>query len=254
MHNPLNHPFLILGLSLAAFFIASEIGAWFHQRTRGPTEGASEDFKFVLGATLTLLGLIIGFTFSMAVSRYDLRKNYEEQEANAIGTEYVRADLMPAADGVRVRDLLTNYLDLRIRIYRSPEKEKQIEAETARMQAQLWTAITGPSLAQPNPISALVVSGMNDVLNSQSYAQAARWNRIPAAAWALLGFIAIFCNVLIGYGAQGRSNFLLAILPIVLAISFFIVADIDSPRGGFIRVHPQNLESLAESLRVESAR
>jgi len=92
------------------------------------------------------------------------------------------------------------------------------------------------------------VSGMNDVLNSQGYAQAARWNRIPVPAWVLLGAIAVFCNVLIGFGAQGRSHLLLVILPIALAISFSFIADIDSPRGGLIRVRPQNLESLAESL------
>ena len=63
-----------------------------------------EDFGFILAATLTLLGLIIGFSFSMATSRYDQRKNYEEAEANAIGTEYVRADLLPAADAATVRD------------------------------------------------------------------------------------------------------------------------------------------------------
>ena len=66
-----------------------------------------EDFGVVQAATLTLLGLIIGFSFSMAIGRYDQRKNYEEAEANAIGTEYVRAGLLPAADATKVRAQLT---------------------------------------------------------------------------------------------------------------------------------------------------
>jgi hypothetical protein len=66
-------------------------------------EDLREDFSVILSATLTLLGLLIGFSFSMAISRYDERKNYEEAEANAIGTEYVRADLLPAADAAKVR-------------------------------------------------------------------------------------------------------------------------------------------------------
>jgi hypothetical protein len=66
-------------------------------------EDIREDFGVIQTATLTLLGLIIGFTFSMAVGRYEQRKNYEEAEANAIGTEYVRADLLPGADAARVR-------------------------------------------------------------------------------------------------------------------------------------------------------
>src|SRR6201986_244096 len=68
-----------------------------------------EDFNIVLGGTLTLLGLIIGFTFSMAVSRYDLRKSHEEDEANAIGTEFLRVEVLPAADGPKIQDQLKKY-------------------------------------------------------------------------------------------------------------------------------------------------
>jgi hypothetical protein len=90
---------------------------------------------------------------------------------------------------------------------------------------------------------------MNDVLNAQGYTQAAWWNRIPVAAWNLLITIGILCNVLTGYVSQDRSALLFWILPIVLAISLFLIVDIDSPRHGVIRVHPRNLESLASSLR-----
>ena len=253
MQKLLDEPFLILPVCLAAFWAASAIGCWLSHRAKNQlVEGDAEDFKFILGGTLTLLGLIIGFTFSMAVSRYDLRKNYEEQEANAIGTEFVRADLLPAADAVKVRALLISYLDERVVKYEATDVRRlpEINSQTAQLQGELWTAITGPATAQPTPVNALVVAGMNDVLNSQGYTQAAWWNRIPAEAWALLTIIAIFCNLLIGYGAQGKSAFLLVILPIALSVSFSLIADIDSPRGGLIRVRPQNLESLAASLHA----
>jgi hypothetical protein len=250
MFNPLNYPILTLAVSLFAFWFSAWMGAWFRKRRRVPDENNPEDFKFVLGGTLTLLGLIIGFTFSMAVSRYDQRKIYEEQEANAIGTEYARASLLPAADAMRVRTLLKNYLDQRILHYkaRNEEQLRHIAARTAPLQTEMWSAVAAPAAAHPTPVVALTLAGMNDVLNSQGYAQAAWWNRIPVAAWTLLIAIAIFCNVLIGYGAHGRSGFILLILPIALSISLFLITDIDSPRGGSIRVHPQNLESLAESL------
>ena len=74
----------------------------------------SDDFGLILAATLTLLALIIGFSFSMATARYDQRKNYEEQEANAIGTEYVRADLLSPVEAAKVRSLLGSYLDQRV--------------------------------------------------------------------------------------------------------------------------------------------
>jgi hypothetical protein len=248
----IDRPFLILPIFLAAFCAASAIGCWLRRRARNRLiEADLEDFKFVLGSTLTLLGLIIGFTFSMAVNRYDLRKNYEEQEANAIGTAFVRADLLPSAEAAKVRALLIRYLDARILKYgeRDPQRLREMSAQTARLQSELWSAVTGPATAQPTPVNALVLAGMNDVLNSQGYTQAAWWNRIPVEAWALLIIIAFFCNVLIGYGAQGKSALLLAILPFALSISLSLIADIDSPRGGLIRVHPQNLENLAASFK-----
>jgi hypothetical protein len=209
-----------------------------------------EDFKFVLGGTLTLLGLIVGFSFSMAVERYNQRKNLEEEEANAIGTEYVRADLLPPANAANVRSLLTNYLAQRMADYRSRDRQqlRPIELETARLQTRMWSAVAVPAAAQQTTVMALVVAGMNDVLNSQGYTQAAWRNRVPVEAWALLVLISIFCNLMIGFGAQARSPFLLWILPVVLSISLFLIADIDSPRRGLVRVRPQNLQSLADSL------
>jgi len=97
------------------------------------------DLGVVTAATLTLLGMIIGFSFSMAVSRYDQRKNDEEAEANAIGTEYLRADLLPAADAAKVRALLRSYLDQRILFYetRDAHQLRQIDAATAQLETDL---------------------------------------------------------------------------------------------------------------------
>jgi hypothetical protein len=250
MFNLLDYPFMVLLLSLCSFWASALIGAWLHDKTRGPEEGNRDDFKFVLGGTLTLLVLIIGFTFSMAVSRYDQRKNYEEEEANAIGTEYVRADLLPPVDAMKARSLLKSYLDQRILRYKSRDEKqiRQIELETARLQAEMWSTVTSPASAQPSIVAVLAVSGMNDVFNSQGYTQAAWWNRIPIAAWTLLILISIFCNLLVGYSSHGRSGLLLLVLPLALSISLFLIADIDSPHAGVIRVRPQNLQSLAESL------
>jgi hypothetical protein len=254
MVNPLEHPFLILAASLVSFSVAAWAGASFRAQLRGKKEDTEshEDLVFVLSATLTLLGLIIGFSFSMAVGRYEQRKNYEEDEASAIGTEYVRADLLPAASAAKVRALLINYLDERILYYRTRDdlERRVINARSAELQGQLWSVVTPPSLAQPTPVSALVLSGMNDVLNSRGYTQASWWNRIPVGAWVLLVSISFFCNALVGYAAQGKGAFRLLILPIALSISLFLIADIDSPIYGIINIRPNNLESLAESLHA----
>ena len=152
-----------------------------------------------------------------------------------------------------MRALLKRYLDQRILHYRTlnAPKRRQIDAQVAQLQTDMWSAVVPPGAGQLSAVAALAVAGMNDVLNSQGYTQAAWWNRIPIAAWALMITISIFCNLLVGYGAHGRRAFMFLVLPLALSISLFLIAEIDSPRSGVIRVHPQNLESLAESLQSQ---
>jgi len=251
--NLMNAPLLVLALSLVVLTIAAAIGDAIRRWVIPLQEGDRNDFSVVLGANLTLLGLLIGFSFSMAVSRYDQRKNYEEAEANAIGTEYVRADLLPVGDADKVRALLKKYLDQRILFYATGDHDRlaKINADTAELQNDLWSAVRPGAAAQPTAVVALAVSGMNDVLNSQGYTQAAWWNRIPIAAWALMSLIAFCCNLLIGYGAHRKDWRTFLIVPVAVSIAFFLIADIDSPRGGSIRVAPQNLLSLSQSLHAQ---
>src|SRR5208283_3796062 len=251
MNYAADYPVIFFVLSFFVLSLSALTGASFLMRQRKLEKNVREDLGFILTATLTLLGLLIGFTFSMAISRYDQRKNYEAAEANAIGTEYVRTNLLPASDAVKVHALLRNYLDQRVLFYITSDEQqiRQINARTAQLQTGLWSAVLAPAAAEPTPTVALAVSGMNDVLNSQGYTQAAWWNRIPIAAWVLMAAIAICCNVLVGYCAQNvkAEGIILLILPLIVAIAFFLIADIASPRGGVIRVHPQNLESLVEA-------
>jgi hypothetical protein len=246
------HPLVVLALSFFLMWLSARIGLYFHERRRDLDEGALADLDLIVTATLTLLGLIIGFTFSMAISRYDQRKTYEEGEANAIGTEYLRIGLLPSADRANLRSLLRDYLAQRISFYETRDENalRRIDAATAKLQADLWSSIETPAASQVSAVFGLVVSGMNDVLNSEGYTQAAWWNRIPPGAWFLMIAVAICSNFLVGYASHSASTRLLRllVLPFILCIAFFAIADIDSPRWGIIRVHPQNLISLADSL------
>jgi len=252
MNNLIRFPLVVFAFAFFAMWFSARIGVFLRKKWRDREEDERENLDLIIGATLTLLGLLIGFSFSMAISRYDLRKNFEEAEANAIGTEYVRADFLPPADAVRVRTLLREYLDQRLLFYktRDEHQRQKINADTAQLQTGLWSAVRAPAAAQPTPVLALTVSGMNDVLNSQGYTQSAWWNRIPIAAWGLMAVVAICANLLVGYTVRSPEAGLirLVILPLILCIAFFLIADIDSPRRGIIRVSPQNLMSLSESL------
>jgi len=251
MEKLLDFPLLILVISFVGLWLSAFTGALFRQKFGPLTADGRSDFGVVQGASLTLLGLLIGFTFSMATNRYEQRKNYEEAEANAIGTEYVRAGLLPAADAVEIRGLLKKYLDQRVLFYTTRDwgNLQQIASTTSQLQNEMWSDVEARAVSERTAISSLTAAGMNDVLNSEGYTQAAWWNRIPFEAWVLLAVIAIGCNLLIGYSAH-RNSSLFVILPIAISLSFFLIADIDSPRGGIIRVRPQNLIRLSQSLHA----
>jgi len=247
------HPVVVFLVSLVGLSMAAMVGARLSKAT-GFDQERHKDFGVILAAALTLLGLLIGFSFSMAVGRYDQRKNYEEAEANAIGTEYLRADLVAPADRDGIRDLLKKYTELRVRYYQAELGEVDaIDAQTNRLQGELWSAILGPAAQQPNPIVALVVAGMNDVINAQGYTLAAWRYHVPLSAMFLMAFIAALCNGMVGFGSSsvGSSRVLLVILPLLVATAFMLIYDIDTPRRGLIRVQPANLQSLLDSLKVQ---
>lgn len=252
MSNITDYPIVLFLLSLALLYSSAYVGQAFFRRGRDLDDNIRENFTVIQGATLTLLGLIIGFSFSMAINRYDLRKNYEEAEANAIGTEYLRTDYLPTASSTATKALLIQYLNQRVLFYTTRDESHLIKINnwTNQLENALWLALQESVNQHPDPIRALVVAGMNDVLNSASYTQAAWWNRIPHAAWLLMLIIAVCSCTLVGYGSkQGRNGKIMTlILPLVISFSFMLIADIDSPRGGIIRVVPQNLHSLEDSL------
>ena len=114
----------------------------------------------------------------------------------------------------------------------------------------LWNEILPVVRAHDTPAIALVTSGMNDVLNAQGYVQAAWWNRIPYTAWTLMAAIALCANLLVGFGARNfqKNTALFMIFPFVVSVSFFLIADIDSPRSGVIRIEARNLVALKNNL------
>jgi len=249
-------PLIVFGLTVVVLSGSVWFGNAVLSKYRTKDTETSADLGIIQTATLTLLGLIIGFTFSMAIARYDMRQTYEESEANAIGTEFLRADLLPSKNAEAVKSLLNNYLDQRILFYSKQNQEtaKQITQRTIELEGALWNEILPIARTQSSPTIALVVSGMNDVINSHGYTQAAWWNRIPAAAWWLMAAIAIGANVLVGFGARNfkRNIGLFMIFPMMVSIAFFLIADIDSPRGGVIRIDPRNLLDLKHNINPQT--
>jgi hypothetical protein len=236
-----------LALALAAWFAATRCG-----RLRQEAARLNREFEVVQGATLTLLGLIVGFTFSMALDRYEQRKGLESAESAAISTAWLRADLLPAEDRQKVHALLLQYVDSRVAYFdtRMPSRTREALAGSRQLQAELWAAVTTHAKANPTSLTALAVAGVGEVVTSAGDSEASWNNRIPGTAWLLMAAMAVFATLLVGIGLDEGHGFsrMLLVLPLVIATAFFLIADVESPRMGIIRVVPENLMSLSHSL------
>ncbi len=201
----IDRPAVLFVLLLIVLTGAAALSTLVLRHLRPLAEESRDDFSVVQTATLTLFALLVGFTLSMAVGRYDQRKNLEEEEANAIGTEYFRAELLGEARATEVKALLREYVALRISFYELQDTAElaQIDTRTADVESRMWNRVREAARAMPDPVTALAVAGMNDVINAHGYATAAWRNRVPAGAWSLMISIAIFSSLLQGYGVRG---------------------------------------------------
>ena len=248
----IDHPAVLFVATLALFVGCTRAGALARLHGHRLTPAERAEFDLVRNAMFTLLGLIIGFAISMAVSRYDLRKSLEEAEANAIGTEYLRLDFMAPQTAAKARALLRTYTDQRIAFYALLDTDGAAgnAAETATTMAALWAAVAPEVDARPTQVAALVASGMNDVINADGYTVAAWRNRLPVEVWLLLILVGAGCNFLIGFGAEKLSSTTHAILPITASLAILLIADVEGPSNGFVRVHPENLIDAAASMKA----
>ena len=243
-------PLLVLTFSFAALTVAALGGDLLRKRSTSSVEANRDDYGVVLAGTLTLLGLIIGFSFAMATNRYDLRKSSEQTEANAIAVLYMRADLLPSSDAAKVHELLKRYINQRIAFYstRNRDELSQIASRTSAIQNDLWSTIQALVGPLPPQLEGLFISGATDVVVSRLSTDAVWVNRIPRAAWILILITSVGANFLIGYRARRTDWLVFLVLPVAVSISLFLISDLDSARGGAIRVRPNNLISLSQSL------
>lgn len=244
-------PLVILALFFLLLWGSALTGAYLRHK-QDLEEAVREDLGVILTGALTLLGLVVGFSFSMAVNRYDGRIKYESEEANAISTAAFRAHLLPEPAATRLHDLLLNYARQRLSFYtaRDTHDLEQIDSDTGRLQPDIWSTVQGSARTQPTPITALAVSAVTDVFRAQENAQSALEDRLPTPAWILIGLIAVFSNLLVGYTSRcvEHASFGLLILPVLVSCSLALIAHLDSPYGSVIPVVPRNLVRIVDSM------
>jgi hypothetical protein len=206
------------------------------------------------GSILGLLALLLGFSFAMAVDRYNKRLELVVKEANAIGTTYLRADFLPGDHGVAVKALLREYVDARLWFYTAGQdlnELTQAERLTFEIQRTLWDQTKSSGSISNSPLLASFVASLNETIDTDALRMAAFRNHVPDAVWFLLLIVAISGSGVTGYaaGTSGHRLFLSQILlPLLIAIVIIILFDLDSPRRGWVNISQQSLMDLKKSM------
>jgi hypothetical protein len=213
-------------------------------------KGTLADLGTTTGGLLGLLGLLLAFTFGMAGARYEDRKTLVIEEANAIGTAWLRTDLAPEPMRTQARDALRAYTDARLEGVAGGDRG-QVEAAISRsekLQGPLWNAAVAAAAIAPTPPSALLVAAVNEVIDmhGRRVARSVR-NPIPQVIlWTLLA-VAILVLALLGFGrgvAEDRSPVSTTILAVVLSVVFGLILDLDRPRSGYLTVSQQAMRDV----------
>jgi hypothetical protein len=241
--------FLVVGVLIFAvlclMILLMEIGRRLGIRQRKiDSEGAKAGIGTIDGAVFGLLGLLLAFTFAGAASRYDARRALIVQETNAIGTAYLRIDLLPPLAQPALRDEFRNYLDSRIGFYRDfagdPFAGMRETDRYAALQSKIWsTALAGCRELGSPAVTSLVVSSLNEMFDITTTRQAALETHPPTIVYVGLAILMLASALLAGYGmAEGKrpSRFHMLLFALVLATAAFVIIDIELPRTGFIRI------------------
>lgn len=211
------------------------------------------------GAVFALMGLLLAFTFSGAASRFEDRKWFINTEANAIGTAYLRLDLLPEESQAPLRDLFRRYVDNRVNAYRHVEKQEEVVAALAKgsaLQTEIWKqAMAALRLPGASPQAAMLLTpALNEMFDITATRQMATRNHPPAVIFVLLAVLALLSALLVGYGTSSnkdRSWFHHVTFAFVISLSFYVIVDLEYPRLGLIKVDSadQALLDVGASMR-----
>jgi hypothetical protein len=249
----------LLLAALAGFLLSMEVGFRLGQRRLANTDEPEKSHTNALqGATLGLLALLLGFTFAMAVSRYDVRKGVIVDQANAIGTAELRSRLLPAAQSGPARQLFRDYVDTWLEFRAAGIRKTAIdaaEARASRIEDQLWGLARDATAADPHSIVAgLYASAMNDVIDLREKRRRSIEDRVPAVVFYLLFAVSAFALGQIAYGSglTGRRRPVANVLfACIIALVLTIIMDIDRPRRGLIQVSQESMLRLQQSLQAD---
>ena len=219
---------------------------------------AHEGIGGLEAAVFALLGLLLGFSFGGGTSRLEDRRQLIIQEANAIGTAYLRLELLPAGDQPEMRRAFREYLDSRLRVYELLPDMNAAQRElvhTAKIQQSIWSRAVAVSRADPTQTAArLLLPALNEMIDVTTSRTVALHTHLPTLIFGLLVVVALLSALIAGYAMskrKSRSWFHMLVYSLVIAVTVYAVLDVDDPRSGMIRLEAADhaLLELRDSIR-----
>lgn len=249
-------------IALALFLtmaLAIEAGHRIGLRRHPHAGGSYHSHVNMLAASLLgVLALLLGFTLSLSLQRYDSRSEAVVSEANAIGTAWLRTALLAEPARSETRALLRSYLDLRVQAgamaYPDRVAQQALVTRTAELQAGLWERAVQATRAEPNAAtSGLYTQALNEAFDEQGRREAGLERHVPELVLLLLYVTFLMASGIVGYAAGiggHRPSLATHIMVTLIVVLVFIVLDLDRPRRGFIQVSQDSLVSLQASVRA----
>jgi len=238
--------FVLLVIAVESVFRLAVLSAANLDEDRREQIAASRDSLGIL------LSLLLGFTLAMALPRFDLRKQLVLDEANAIATTGLRSGFLPQAQRIQARELLLQYVAARQAYSRASLGHQELTTaidRTKSTQTSLWQIAQESARQNPTAITGLFVSSLNEMIDLSEKRLTALENRIPPTIWLMLLLIAFLTCFTFGYWQRRRFWLVAVVIPLMIAIVMGLIADLDSPRSGFLRVDLRSLERVEQDLR-----
>jgi hypothetical protein len=234
---------LFTGAMFLGMVLLLELGWRLGRRQRGKNEESSRaGLGAVEGAVFALMGLLVAFTFSGAASRFDQRRELIVEEANAIGTAWLRLDVLSTTARTELRGLFRQYLDQRLAAYaKLPDVAAALEelAKANALQGTIWNRAVAACQESPNPLTAQVLPALNAMFDLAATRTAVTQMHPPGIIYIMLGGLALMSSMLAGYamsGSRARSWIHTLGFALIMAIAVYVILDLEFPRTGLIRV------------------
>jgi len=243
-----DHPIALFGALFTALLVVVEIGHRVAVQTAvNGNEELHEEIVAARDGIGMLLSLLLAFTLAMVLTRYDSRKQLIVDEANAIGTTRLRAQLLAEPARSKILSLLQKYLDARVSFSEAGLNQEKLNASFSQAKElldEIWQQSVAVSQQSPTPITSIFVVSLNETIDLSERRLAALEYRIPGVLWVVLIFMSTLTCLLVGYSLRRRALLVILLWPLMISLVLALNADLDSPRTGLIQIGYQSIERL----------